>query len=725
VLTAGNFDHSRSSNLLEALSTGLPGVTLGDQSGNPFQRDLNYRGFIASPVQGTPQGLAVFQNGIRINESFGDIVNWAFIPETAIQRVSLVSNNPIYGLNAVGGALNIEMKNGFTYQGRQAETIFGSYGRIQGTAQFGAQDAGRSIYVAADAVNDAGWRDFSSSSQLRRMYVDLGARNDQTEYHINFTGADTKLGAVAATPIEMLDRRWSSVYTWPQTSHLQLAFFTASINHAFSETLSWQANSYYRGYRQAHVDGNGTDAQPCDPTGSFPGQICIGDGNTPINQNHPVPDTLPPGAFLAEIDRNWTTTDGYGGSAQITSSAKLFDHDNHVVVGTSVDHGRSIFTANSELGTIDQNLFVTGTGVFIDQPAADISPVNLLALNTYTGVFATDTLDLTSKLSLTAGGRFNIAQIDLQDQTGTNPALTSSNRYQHFNPVIGATYKVTPNVTAYVGFSEANRAPTPLELGCSSPTHPCMIDTFLIADPPLKQIVSYTYEAGLRGRFDVGGDKGSLTWGLGAFHVALSDDILNVASTVPMFGYFQNAGKTLRKGVEAKVAYKADPWNVYANYTYVDATYQSALTLSSPNNPFADADGNIHVVPGDRIPGIPAQRFKAGVEYGSAETWKVGADLNVVGSQYLIHDDANQNPKVPAYAVINLHGSYQVTKNVEAFGLVNNLFNRHYYAAGTFFDTGGFNSNTFGAPNFFVLQDPRTFLPGIPFAAYAGLRAKF
>jgi iron complex outermembrane receptor protein len=437
-----------------------------------------------------------------------------------------------------------------------------------------------------------------------------------------------------------------------------------------------------------------------------------------------VPDTLPPGAFLAEIDRNWTTTASYGGSAQITSSAKLFERDNHVVVGTSIDHGRSIFTANSELGTIDQNLFVTGTGIYIDQPAADISPVNLLALNTYTGFFATDTLDLNSKLSLTAGGRFNLAQIDLQDQTGTNPSLTSSNRYQRFNPVIGATYKVTPNVAAYAGYSEANRAPTPLELGCSSPTHPCMIDTFLIADPPLKQVVSYTYEAGLRGKFDVGGDKGSLSWGLGAFHVALSNDILNVASTVPMFGYFQNAGKTLRKGVEAKVAHKVGPWNAYVNYTYVDARYQSALTLSSPNNPFADTDGNIQVVPGDRIPGIPAHRFKAGVEYGSAETWKIGADLNVVGSQYLIHDDANQNPKVPAYAVVNLHGSYQVTKNVEAFGLVNNLLNRHYYAAGTFFDTAGFNSNTFGAPSFFVLNDPRTFLPGMPLAAYAGLRAK-
>jgi iron complex outermembrane receptor protein len=354
-----------------------------------------------------------------------------------------------------------------------------------------------------------------------------------------------------------------------------------------------------------------------------------------------------------------------------------------------------------------------------------VSPVNLLATNTYTGVYATDTFDVSSRLSVTAGGRFNLAQIDLHDETGTNPSLTSSNRYQRFNPVIGATYKVASTVTAYAGFSEANRAPTPLELGCSSPTQPCMIDTFLIADPPLKQVVSRTYEAGLRGNVGAGGEKTSLTWGLGAFHTALFDDILNVASTVPMFGYFRNAGNTLRKGIEAKVSYKNDRWTAYANYTYVNATYQTPLIISSPNDPFANAAGNIFVVPGDYIPGIPAHRFKVGAEYGIPESWKIGADLNVVGSQYLIHDDSNQNPRVPAYAVVNLHGSYQVTKNVEAFGLVNNLFNQHYYAAGTFFNNAGFNSNTFGAANFLVLGDPRTFLPGMPLAAYAGLRAKF
>jgi iron complex outermembrane receptor protein len=558
------------------------------------------------------------------------------------------------------------------------------------------------------------------------MYVDLGARNDTTEFHVNFTGADNRLGAVVATPVEMLNQRWSSVYTWPQTTHIQLAFLTSSLTYMPTDTLSFTGNAYFRGLRQSHVDGNSTGAQPCDPGGAFPGELCIGDPNTQINQNMATPNTLSPDAFLGEIDRNKTDTNSFGGSGQMASSDKVLGHDNHFVVGFSLDHGNTRFSGNSELGTIDQNLFVTGTGVFIDQPAADITPVNLRALNTYAGVYVTDTFDITQRLSVTAGGRFNFAQINLQDQTGTNPLLNSSNQFQRFNPVIGATYKISPNVTAYGGYSEANRAPTPLELGCSDPTHPCMIDNFLISDPPLKQVVARTIEAGLRGNFGAN-DRERLTWGFGVFHTENTDDILNVASAdVPMFGFFQNGGKTLRQGIEAKVNYRHDSWNAYANYTFVDATYRGAITLSSANNPVADpVTGTIQVLPGDHIPGIPAHRFKAGAEYNITDRWKVGADLNVVGSQWLIHDDSNQNPKVPAYWVVNLHGSYRIDKTFEVFGLINNVFNQHYYAAGTFFDIGGFNSNTFGNPNLLVLNDPRTFLPGMPLAAYAGVRARF
>ena len=200
VLTSADFSHDRSSSFLEALSQNLPGVFIGDQSGNPFQRDVNYRGFVASPVQGTPQGLAVYQNGVRINEAYGDVVNWDFIPEMSIRKLSLVPNNPIFGLNAIGGALTIEMKNGFTYQGKEVEAMIGSYGRRQAGAQMGYQDGNWAAYVNADAINDNGWRDFSSSSQLRRIYTDIGARNDTTEVHLNFTGADNKLGSVGRDP---------------------------------------------------------------------------------------------------------------------------------------------------------------------------------------------------------------------------------------------------------------------------------------------------------------------------------------------------------------------------------------------------------------------------------------------------------------------------------------------------------------------------------------------
>jgi iron complex outermembrane recepter protein len=734
---------SKSPTLLDGMVQYLPFVSLSDQSGNQFQRTLDYRGFNASPVPGTPQGIAVYQNGNRINEAFGDVVNWDLIPQMAIARMTMMPNNPLFGLNATGGALSIEMKNGFTYHGTEAELYGGSYGRIGGGAQSGYQDGNISAYVAADSIYDRGWRDVSSSSQVRRMYVDLGARGDQTEFHVSFTGADNKLGNAAATPVELLNQRWSTVYTWPQSTHLQLAFLQANGKWTPTDTFTVQANAYFRAYRASHIDGNSSDAQPCDDGIN----LCIGDGATPLNQNGATLNTLAANSAIGEIDRNSTSSNSYGGSLQATNTSQLFGHDNHFVVGTSVDHGRSKFQTSSELGTIDQNFFVTGTGVFIDQPDADVTPVNIIAKNTYVGVYATNTFDVTSQLSVTAGGRFNYAQIDLQDQTGTNPLLNSNNNFQRFNPVVGLTYRIAPSLTAYAGYSEANRAPTPLELGCSDPSIPCQIDNFLIADPPLKQVVSHTIEGGLRGEFSGGAAAAEplprkapakvvengwrLHWGVSLFRTESTDDIISVASAVvPNFGFFQNAGTTLRQGVEAKVDLSWNRWTGYANYTFIDATYQSFLTLPGVNNPMATIDpvtgsSVINVLPGDHIPGIPAHRLKLGAEYAITDAWKLGGDVNYFGSQYLIHDDSNLNPKVPAYWVANLHTSYQVTKNVQLFGLVQNLFNQHYYSAGTFFDTGGYNNSTPGGANLMTFNDPRTFLPGMPLAVYAGIKATF
>jgi iron complex outermembrane recepter protein len=719
VIGRSAFDHAQSDNFIDAIGQFLPFVSLSDQNGNQFQRDINYRGFTASPVIGTPQGLAIYQNGVRINEVFGDTINWDFIPETAINRLELVPNNPVYGLNALGGAISIQMKDGFTYQGVEAELRGGAYGRLGYSVQAGGQKDGWASYVAADVINDNGWRDYSPS-QVRRIYTDIGTRGDGGEFHVTFTGADNFFGAAAATPIQMLGQNWSSIYTIPQTTENKLAFLTSSATVKPTDTLTLQGIVYYRGFWQGHIDGNGTSTmnQGCpDPT-----VLCFPNLNgtlsnlmTPNGQTVPATGVLAFPNVLGEIDRTWTSTNSYGGSFQAVSTDKLFGFDNHLVVGTSLDRGHVQFTSTGELGTINANQFpfVYGTGVIIDQPSGDDAPVALHADTTYLGVYATDTFDLTNRLSVTAGGRYNLALITLEDELGT--ALNGFNEFMRFNPVIGATYKVLPNVTIYGGYSESNRAPTPLELACSDPIRPCIIDSFLVADPTLKQVVGHTWETGIRGKFDFGSEYGQMNWSLGGFHTLSDNDIIMVASPLPGHGYFQNAGTTLREGIEASVNYKQERWTTYANFTYIDATFQSVQLLSSPNNPVADANGNILVTPGDHIPAIPQYRFKAGADYSVTDKWKIGADLNVIGSQYLFGDQSNQNPELPAYWTVNAHTSYQVDKHIEVFGLVQNLFNQHYYLYGLFFQTSSFP--------YLNLTDPRTFVPGMPFAAYAGLRA--
>ncbi|HEY2534430.1 MAG TPA: TonB-dependent receptor [Xanthobacteraceae bacterium] len=717
---ASEFEYSKTPDLLQSMVRALPGVSLGDQTGNEFQPDFNYRGFVASPVIGTPQGLAVYQNGVRINEVFGDIVNWDFIPQNAINGLTLYPSNPVFGLNATGGALAFQMKNGFTYHGVEGEVSGGSYGRAVASVQAGGEVGNLSGYFTADAINDAGWRD-DSPSTLRRVYADLGARGDQTEFHLTFTGADNTFRATAATPVQLLDRNWSSIFTNPQTTHNQLAFLTASATWRPSDTWTYQAIAYYRNYSQAHVDGNGTNAINDPTVCPDPTVLCfpnldgtVSNLTTTTGQTVPNSGALGFPNILGEIDRTWTTTNSFGGTLQAASSDKVFGLDNNFTVGLSVDRGLVQFATTSELGTVNADQFptVAGAGLFVDQPSGDVAPVGLGAQTLYTGIYTTDTLDLTPRLSLTGGARYNLAQVNLNDELGNDPGLNSNNTYTHFNPMVGATYKITPNLTLYGDYAVANRAPTPLELACSDPMRPCLIDNALVGDPPLQQVVTDTYEAGLRGHFDIA--KGQLNWSVGAYHALNTNDILPVSSPIPGHEFFQNSGDTLRKGIEANLTYKQDRWNVYANFTTVDATFLNDLTLQSPFNPFANANGDIFVVPGDHIPGIPDFTFKLGGEYQITDPWKFGTDLNVFGSQWLVGDQSNQNPKLPAYWVVNLHSSYKISDNVEVFGLVRNLFNQHYAVSGTFFDVNNFP--------YLNLTDPRTFIPGIPFAAYVGVR---
>ena len=167
--------------LPQSLARSAPGVTVGNVSGNEFEPDLFYRGFDATAVTGTPQGLAVYQNGTRINEAFGDVVNWDLIPANAIDKTTIIAANPIFGLNALGGAVTVTMKNGFTWQGFEADLEGGSYLRAQEEIQYGKQFGDWSVYVAATQINDGGWR-VAQASQLTNIYGDVGYKANGFEF---------------------------------------------------------------------------------------------------------------------------------------------------------------------------------------------------------------------------------------------------------------------------------------------------------------------------------------------------------------------------------------------------------------------------------------------------------------------------------------------------------------------------------------------------------------
>ena len=713
-VSAADIAKTNGATVANALDQQLSSVSVNSVTGNQYQPDVSYRGFDASPVSGTPEGLAVYQNGVRINEAFGDIVNWELIPTNAIDQTQLISNNPAFGLNALGGAVVLTMKNGFTYQGGEANLQIGSYGSRLASFQYGKQIGNFSLYVAGQGINDAGWRDYSRS-QIRRFYADLGYRAEAAEFHLSLSQGSSHLGNLGPTPTQLLAIRDAAVYTGPQNTHNDAWMANLSGKLDVTDTLKIEGNAYVRSFRQRHNDGNPSQAQSCDPAVN-PGLLCFGDPETLLTDanGNQVADTLN-GGVAGEIDRTHTSSLGEGASLQATSTQEIGGFNNRLVIGASADHAVTSFLGSGELGVIQPDLTVAGLGTIIDEPGGDDAPVSLRTTNAYYGVYALDAFDVTDRLTVTAGGRYNLANISLNDRLGT--ALNGNNTYTHFNPLLGATYKLTPDITIYGGFSEANRAPTPLELGCADPAHPCLIDNFVVSDPHLRQVVSRTFETGLRGKFTLASLPGRFDWSGGVFRATNNNDILNVPSDITGLGFFQNIGRTRRQGIELALKYTDDRWSAYARYSFLDATFLSDVKLASPFNPFADANGDILVHPGDRIPSLPRHKLNLGIDYRVTDKLTVGGDVIMASGQFLSGDQINLLGKVPGYGIVNLHASYQVWDHAQAYALVGNALDKRY-------KTFGILGNPAAVP-FLNLSDPRFFSLGPPLSVQMGVKATF
>ncbi len=714
VLTERDISRNGNADALRALNEQVPGVNLDAAAGNPFQPSLFYHGFQASPLQGNAQGLAVYLNGTRFNQPFGDTVNWDLIPDLAIERINIVGANPVFGLNALGGAISVQMKNGFTYQGTEIDLLGGSFAKYQGELQYGVQIGNVAAYAAANGLQETGWRDVQSS-QLRNFYGDVGWRGTGGELHFNVTAADNRLNQPGTSPVEQLAVDPAAVFTAPNLVTNNYAQAALSGSYNVSDQTSIQGNLYYTYLMHKVYNGNVSAFAPCNDGSGF---LCESPGVVATNRaGNPIPDFLNGGPY-SNLAQQSTNTNGYGAAIQATTLHDLWGRSNQLVAGLSFDGGQTLFGASTQIGGLDvATSEFAGPGVTVDQADGSIAPVRVGISNAYYGVFFTDTYDLTPVLSANVAGRFNFAQINLNDQQGT--ALTGNHTFSRFNPSGGVTWKILPELAVYASYAEANRAPTPAELTCASAASPCSLANFFVGDPSLKQVVSHTVEAGMRGHFTPFAGA-TLSSDVALFRTTVTDDILFLNSPLQGRGFFGNVGATLRQGVDLNLQLKTDRLLAWIAYSYIDAVFQNGFTESSVNNPAADADGNIRVQPGDRLPGIPANLFKAGVDYNATDAWTVGGTAIFASGRFLVGDEANLTPQTPPYFVLNLHTSYRVTPNLQLFGLIENAFNATYYTFGTFSPTSSVPiAQVPGASN------PRSYSPAAPIAVTVGIRATF
>jgi outer membrane receptor protein involved in Fe transport len=663
-----DFDRQRPFDLTDFLGRNANSVASSSAQGNAYQQDLIFRGFTASPLLGNPQGLSVFQDGVRINEPFGDVVNWDLLAPSAISSIQLIpGSNPAFGLNTLGGALAIYTRNGTQYPGGAVELSGGSFGRKTAEFEYGGTQDRIDYFATGNFSDEHGWAEHNPS-RIKQFFGKIGYRDASTDIDFTATLGDNTLQGTQTLPESWLDTP-KEAYTFPDTNENRLAFVSATGTQVLSDTVLLGGNAYYRHYRNNNLSSNvNNDYGMIDPsTGKVQTDEATNDQST--------------------IDQS-----SWGAGLQLTLSGDLAAHRNQLVLGASGDFGNTGFTQQSQTATFTADRNTIATGPFV--PETDVG-----TNNRYLGAYFADTLSLADPWVLTLAGRYNYARITITDRSGEDPGLNGAYTFTRFNPAVGINFNPSPSLTAYAAYNEGNRAPTPIELTCSNANAPCKLPNVFLADPPLQQVVAKTFEAGARGR--VGSN---LQWAAAIYRTDLANDIQFVASGAGAtnVGYFQNVGTTRREGVELTGAAQWSDLRLTLRYSYIDATFRSTFLAASPNNSTADATGAIIVNPGDRIPGIPANSVKLRADWQIGDRWALGGTLVYASSQFAHGDENNQDSHgpVPGYTVVNLDSQFQITPDLLLFANISNLFNRQYQ------NFGLLGANAFTGPD-------RTFGPAV------------
>jgi len=707
-VSGDQLDKAQTISLSEYINRYLGSVHVNEAQNNPLQPDIHYRGFVASPLMGLPQGLSTYVNGVRFNEPFGDTVNWDLIPQGAIDSMAMYSSNPVYGLNSLGGAIAIKTKTGFSSPKHQVEVYGGSFGRHSEELTSGWNNSTWGYFVDINHFEEEGWRDFSPT-KADRAFGTLSWRGDKGSLDLTLGANDNDMRGNGPTPIQLLAQNRKAVFTHPDQTITRMFFSELAGSYDVTDKIEVSGNTYFRQNRMKTFNGDNSDYGEC-ADGS--GLLC-GDETPVINTNG---DLI---SFDDSVDgatRNTSATQmrSKGGTLQTAFTGDLFKHENNLTVGTTYDVSEINFSANTELGSLTESRGTVGSGVYVDE-----SKVRLKAGTETVGVFLTDTFSITDKLAATIAGRYNHITVDMQDKYINDPEknLNGHHAFERLNPSAGLTYQLLNNVNVYGNYAESARAPTPMELSCADPEAPCKLPNSFLSDPPLQQVVAKTWEGGFRGKLNEL-VNGKWDWNLGFFHATNNNDIIfHRAGNIASQGYFSNVGQTQRYGIEAGTSINKeslfsaiDDWHIDAHYTYLNAQYLDGFNIQNPLN----ADEIVAVQKGDKISSIPAHIFKAAL---SVDLWKkasLGINGMYSGNQVFRGDESNMTAPLSGYWVFNGTAEYKFTKNFTLFGKVNNLFDTNYNTFGVY----GQASDVLGAD----YNDGRFVSPAAPRAGWIGVR---
>jgi len=724
--THTEIDAAQSLNLTEFINLNLGSVHVNEAQNNPFQPDIRFRGFTASPLLGLPQGLATYQDGIRVNELFGDTVNWDVIPQSAIASINLMpGSNPLFGLNTLGGALSLRTKTGFTHPGHQIKVYGGSFTRRAVEFSSGNHNQRLSYFLSGNLFREDGWRDFSPSD-VRQLFGNVGWEQDATTLNLSLTLADNELLGNGALPIQLLETERNAVFTHPDRTENNMLLTNLRSRHVWSDNVQLASTLYFRRNNIETFNGDDTDFESCeDPENA--GFLCLEEGSeeervrdqfgndVPLTENGydgdngdneiDEDDNDDDEEFNATNNTSQTRQDGYGATLQVTSTNPLINRENQFITGASFDRGEALFNSETELARLTPDRGTVGSEIFDGESFVDVEAVvqNI-------GLYATNTFSVTPQLGLTVSGRYNRTAIVLRDQIGIE--LNGDHIFDRFNPAVGLTYQVYSGLSLYGSYSESSRVPTPVELTCADPEAPCKLPNAFVADPPLDQVVTKTFEVGFRG------ELGEISWNADLFQGTSFDDLIFISSgALTNEGYFQNIAQTLRQGVELSIGGTFfNRLHGLLNYTLISATFETDLTVSSPNHPEAKG-GEIDVEKGDDIPGVPHHNLKADITFTVTEALSLGTNILINSSQVFRGDEGNLIDRVPGYSIVNLRGRWTFWNNLSIFAKVNNLFDETYESFGLFGEADEVLGDEF--------EDSRFLSPGAPRAAWVGLEAIF